>query len=58
MTEQEKAVMHQIVELWGSFLKLPIVHSDDAGDFCFYIHRMQEMIAARQALLNYKKNGE
>jgi hypothetical protein len=53
MTEQEKKVMNQIVELWNSFLQLPQIHEDDQKDFCYMIHRLQDMIAARQALLKY-----
>lgn len=47
LTEQEKLVVEALAIAWDAFLKLPMEHADDQGEFRRLIHGAQEKVLAR-----------
>lgn len=47
LTEQEAKVATMLGAVWDEYLKLPIEHPLDQGEFCMAIHRAQDMVLAR-----------
>lgn len=58
MTEQEKHLMVILAKAWDLFQNLPVLHPDDTTDFRYHIHRLEDMIAARQAILEFNRKAE
>lgn len=54
MTEAEASVVDALAEAWNQFIRLPVLHGDDVAEFRAGIHRLQEKVAARQALLDHR----
>jgi hypothetical protein len=54
MNEDEKVVMQAIVNVWNAFITLlPPIHKDETTDFRYHIHRLQDIVASRQAKIDY-----
>lgn len=47
LTEQEQAVMDNLVSAWNAFCDLPVEHNSDTPEFLAGIHRLQEKILSR-----------
>ncbi|KQX35322.1 hypothetical protein ASD04_14875 [Devosia sp. Root436] len=47
MTNEERAVMQKLVEAWNAFVALPVEHPDDANEFRFHIHALQNSLLSR-----------
>lgn len=47
MSEAEKALVMLLAGVWNAFLKLPVEHPDDVGEFRHGVHFLQEKILAR-----------
>lgn len=47
MTNDERTVIYHLVDTWNAFLKLPVVHADDATEFRQLIHAAQDKIFSR-----------
>lgn len=50
MTNEEKEVMHKLVEAHNLFVKLPIQHPDDIYEWVDCLHNMQRILMARDAV--------
>jgi hypothetical protein len=46
-TNEEKEVWDLLSKAHAGFLKLPVTHSSDGGDWCNAIHRLQDLISLR-----------
>jgi len=56
ITEKEKVVIEKLVDAWNAYMDLMDEQSDDnMHDFRYHIHRLQDMIFARQAIDEYNK---
>lgn len=49
VTEREKQLLNITADLWNTYLKLPIEHSDDTDTFRGLIHQIQSHILMRSA---------
>lgn len=47
LTDQEAKVANMLADAWNEYLKLPIEHPMEQGEFCMAIHRVQDMVLAR-----------
>ena len=45
----EKEILDNLVAAWNAFVKLPVTHPMELGDFCDGIHRCQYVLMAREA---------
>lgn len=55
MTDQEKKVIEASISLWNEFCLLPIEQTDQESKMQFHIHAIQDMIFARTAIREYRK---
>ena len=55
MTPKELLLLDKIGDVWNGFAELPEEHNDDSRDFRYFIHRLQDMVAARAAYRQLKR---
>ena len=49
LTDQEKALVEKLGDVFNDFTKLPRQHPCDVGEFTQGVHRLQDMVASRPA---------
>ena len=49
LTPAEKMVLDYLAEATKAFKALPVAHTSDESEFCFYIHALQNLIGWRVA---------
>jgi len=47
LTRQEQEIMISLIEAWNNFVKLPVLHPDDNGEFRHHLHALQNSLASR-----------
>lgn len=45
----ESEILDNLVAAWNAFVKLPVTHPMELGDFCDGIHKCQYVLMAREA---------
>ena len=58
MTDEERAIVEKLGEVWELFLALPIEHPMARTEFCSGIHVLQRQVASRPAFRNLNKEGK
>lgn len=46
---EELQICNELGEIWNHFIRLTSAHPDDAIDFKFHIHALQNIVMARSA---------
>jgi hypothetical protein len=50
MTNEEKALLAKLGEVYNQFQALPILHGADLPEFAMHLHALQNIVLARVAL--------